>query len=139
MAGKGRPDAIDKHVGARLRMRRVEVGLSQPHLAERLGGSRENGKGIAFQQVQKYESGANRISASRLYQAATVLRVPVSYFFEGLPDPSRAAGGKGAANGHDYTTAFLGSEYGSVVARALPKMKPSARKAVLSLIASLTE
>src|SRR5947209_5186220 len=104
MASK-RTGPVDKHVGARLRMRRVEAGLSQTDLGLRLGGGKENGNGLTFQQVQKYELGANRISASRLYQAATVLRVPVSYFFEGLPDPTRAAGGKSPANGHDYTTA----------------------------------
>jgi transcriptional regulator with XRE-family HTH domain len=87
MASKGGPDTVDKHVGARLRMRRVELGLSQTDLAVRLGGAKENGKGLTFQQVQKYEKGTNRMGASRLYQAATVLNTPVSYFFEGLPDP----------------------------------------------------
>jgi transcriptional regulator with XRE-family HTH domain len=68
--------SVDLHIGQRLRMRRKLAGLSQEQLAERLG--------ITFQQVQKYEKGTNRISASRLFAAARLLSVPVSYFFEGL-------------------------------------------------------
>ena len=68
--------AVDVHIGQRLRMRRKLAGLSQEQLAERLG--------VTFQQVQKYEKGTNRISASRLFGAARLLSVPVSYFFEGL-------------------------------------------------------
>jgi len=78
--------AVDVHIGQRLRMRRKLAGLSQDQLAERLG--------ITFQQVQKYEKGTNRISASRLFDAARLLSVPVSYFFEGLAasdaEPERA-------------------------------------------------
>jgi len=72
---------VDAHVGARVRQRRGEIGLSQERLAQSLG--------IAFQQVQKYERGVNRISASRLFQIARALDVPVDYFFEGL-DSERA-------------------------------------------------
>ena len=68
--------AVDVHIGQRLRMCRKLAGLSQEQLAERLG--------VTFQQVQKYEKGTNRISASRLFNAAQLLSVPVSYFFEGL-------------------------------------------------------
>lgn len=84
---KKNPNPIDIHVGARLRMRRVLQGMSQENLGERLE--------LTFQQVQKYEKGANRISASRLYQIGEILRVPVEYFFDGLPDPSGAAVGDG--------------------------------------------
>jgi transcriptional regulator with XRE-family HTH domain len=69
-----KPNPVDVHVGQRLRQRRVLVGLSQEKLARMVG--------ITFQQVQKYERGANRIVASRLYQLAKVLDVPVSYFFD---------------------------------------------------------
>ena len=69
-----KPNPVDVHVGQRLRQRRVLAGLSQEKLARMVG--------ITFQQVQKYERGANRIVASRLYQLAQVLDVPVSYFFE---------------------------------------------------------
>lgn len=73
------PNKVDVYVGARLRMRRKLRGVSQDQLAKRLG--------ITFQQVQKYERGSNRISASKLYAAAQVLQVPVAFFFDGLPDP----------------------------------------------------
>jgi transcriptional regulator with XRE-family HTH domain len=74
MASKGFPNPIDVHVGARIRLRRTLLGISQTTLAEAMG--------LAFQQVQKYESGANRISSSRLYDAARILDVPLSFFFE---------------------------------------------------------
>ncbi len=69
---------IDIHVGARLRIRRIEKGFSQTKLADRLG--------VSCQQLQKYENGANRIGASRLFQVAQILEVPVSYFFRGLDE-----------------------------------------------------
>ena len=67
---------VDVHVGLRLRQRRWAKGLTQQQLAERVG--------VRFQQIQKYETGENRVSASRLWEIATVLEVPVGYFFEGL-------------------------------------------------------
>ncbi|MGF1550932.1 MAG: helix-turn-helix domain-containing protein [Paracoccaceae bacterium] len=67
---------VDVHVGQRVRQRRWMVGMTQSQLAERVG--------IKFQQIQKYETGANRISASRLWDVAAALDVPVSFFFEGL-------------------------------------------------------
>lgn len=74
MASKGFPNPIDVHVGARIRLRRTLLGINQMKLAEAMG--------LTFQQVQKYESGANRVSSSRLYDAAHILDVPLSYFFE---------------------------------------------------------
>ena len=71
-------DPVDLHVGARIRMRRRFIGMSQQSLADTLG--------LTFQQVQKYERGANRIGASRMYDLAHVLDVPVSFFFEDMPD-----------------------------------------------------
>lgn len=68
------PNPVDMHVGTRLRMRRSLLGLSQEKLAEAIG--------LTFQQIQKYERGTNRVSASRLYQFGKILEVPVSYFFE---------------------------------------------------------
>jgi len=72
--GTGRPNPVDVHVGSRVRLRRTLLGLSQEKLGEAIG--------LTFQQVQKYERGANRIGASRLYQLSRVLDVPVGYFFE---------------------------------------------------------
>lgn len=76
--GEG-PNPIDIHVGQRLRLRRTLLGLSQETLGEAVG--------ITFQQLQKYERGANRISASRLFNLSQVLGVPVTFFFEDLPAP----------------------------------------------------
>lgn len=78
---KGKPNSMDEHVGARLRLRRGLIGISQEKLAEAIG--------LTFQQIQKYERGANRISAGRLHDFARILDVPVTYFFE-----SFAVGGK---------------------------------------------
>lgn len=75
--------AVDSHVGERVRLRRTLMGLSQEKLAERLG--------LTFQQVQKYERGANRISASKLWRLSEVLEVPVSFFFDGLREGEPAA------------------------------------------------
>lgn len=77
---KGRANSVDENVGMQLRQRRSLLGLSQEKLAEQVG--------ITFQQIQKYENGANRISASRLYEFSKVLDIPVSFFFEGSNDQS---------------------------------------------------
>src|SRR5262245_23757068 len=71
------PNAIDVHVGSRMRLRRMMLGMSQQTLAEAFG--------LTFQQVQKYEKGVNRMGSSRLHQAAHVLGVDISFFFEGAP------------------------------------------------------
>ncbi len=78
------PNPIDVHVGDRVRRRRRALGVSQEQLADKLG--------LTFQQVQKYERGANRISCSKLYQIAIALQAHIAYFFEGLPDPVRSTG-----------------------------------------------
>ena len=74
----GNPNPIDQHVGTRVRLRRTLMGLSQDKLADALG--------LTFQQVQKYERGANRVGASRLYDLSRVLDVPVGFFFDDMPD-----------------------------------------------------
>ena len=74
---------VDVHVGKQMQARRILCGMSQAELAEQLG--------LTFQQVQKYETGANRISAGRLWQAGKVLDVPISYFFEGLDGKAEPA------------------------------------------------
>src|SRR6201988_4210086 len=72
-----KPNPIDVHVGSRVRLRRALLGMSQEKLGEAIG--------LTFQQVQKYERGANRVGASRLYDLSRVLDVPVSFFFEDMP------------------------------------------------------
>lgn len=75
--GAGMPNPVDVHVGKRIRLRRLFLGMNQDMLASQLG--------ITFQQVQKYEGGANRVSASRLSDMARILDVPISHFFADLP------------------------------------------------------
>ena len=82
------PHPVDVHVGKRLRERRLILDITQPTLAERAGD-------ITYQQLQKYEIAANRISASRLYEFSKALGVPVKYFFEGYTDKGRKAGKAG--------------------------------------------
>ncbi len=74
---KGGPDAIDEHVGSRIRARRIGLQMSQARLGQALG--------VTFQQVQKYENGSNRVGASTLFRVATALGMPLDYFFEDLP------------------------------------------------------
>jgi len=78
----GKPNPIDVHVGARIRLRRTLLGLSQEKLGEALG--------LTFQQVQKYERGANRVGASRLFDLSRVLDVPVSFFFDDMSDDTKS-------------------------------------------------
>lgn len=84
----GTINPVDKHVGHRLRQRRALMGISQEKLGEAVG--------LTFQQIQKYERGANRIGASRLYQFSCILSVPVSFFFEDMPEELREPGGQRA-------------------------------------------
>jgi len=77
MAGKSCISAIDEHIGQRVQLRRVMMGMSQKDLASKCG--------VTFQQVQKYETAGNRIPASRLFELSTALDTPVSFFFMGLP------------------------------------------------------
>ena len=79
----GKPNPIDVHVGSRVRLRRTLLGMSQEKLGEAIG--------LTFQQVQKYERGANRIGASRLFDLSRVLDVPVSFFFDDMPADAAAA------------------------------------------------
>lgn len=81
---KGRAGSLDEHIGLRLRQRRALLGMTQEKLAECVG--------ITFQQVQKYENGANRISAGRLYEFSNILDVPVDYFYEGSKDGKKIVG-----------------------------------------------
>src|SRR5438094_4117583 len=86
---KKAPNPIDKHVGSRVRMRRMMLSMSQTKLGDALG--------LNFQQVQKYEKGTNRIGASRLQQISHILQVPVTFFFEGAPNASAPHGSNGSA------------------------------------------
>src|SRR3954453_24271217 len=101
---KKSPDPVDRHVGARIRMRRLMLKFSQAQLADPLG--------LTFQQVQKYEKGSNRVGASRLQHIASILQVPVSFFFEEAPinrsEPARISD----APSPEFVTAFLSTTDG---------------------------
>src|SRR5262245_5162595 len=96
---KKAPSPIDKHVGSRVRMRRMMLGMSQGKLGD--------GLGLTFQQVQKYESGKNRIGASRLQHISHVLQIPVPFFFEGAAYVLGQPEGIGEAPSPDYVSEFL--------------------------------
>jgi len=105
------PNPIDRHVGSRLRMRRVLVGLSQEKLGDALK--------LTFQQIQKYEKGMNRIGASRLQEISGLLGVPVEFFFEGAPQNAMALEGNGFEDETaSYVSDFLGTNEGVQLNRA---------------------
>jgi transcriptional regulator with XRE-family HTH domain len=123
MAKTKGPNSIDIHVGGRMRMRRMALGLSQEKLATALG--------LTFQQVQKYEKGANRMGSSRLQQAADVLRVAVP-FFEG------AGGGlyqpDGSSPSPAYIDNFVRGEEGLRLAKAFMRLNPAVRRRIVDLV-----
>ena len=127
---KKSPNPIDKHVGSRVRMRRMMITMSQEKLGERLG--------ITFQQIQKYEKGTNRIGASRLQQISSVLGVPVSFFFEGAPVPDGAAGGFGESPSPAYVSDFLATADGLALTKAFMKVKDSkVRRRIVDLVEAI--
>jgi transcriptional regulator with XRE-family HTH domain len=128
------PNPVDIHVGRRVRQRRKTLGVTQERLAEDLG--------LTFQQVQKYERGANRVSASKLYEIAKSLRTTIGYFFEGLADPSTAYDMPGMAepDTEQFVTEFLMTPEGLELAELFPKIRRSrVRRRVLDLVRSMAE
>jgi transcriptional regulator with XRE-family HTH domain len=126
------PNPIDKHVGARVRMRRLMVGMSQGKLGEALT--------VTFQQIQKYEKGTNRIGASRLQQLARVLEVPPAFFFEGAPsaDPGKPAFAEPSSS--SYVVDFLSTSEGLQLNRSFAQIRdPKVRKRILDLVATLAK
>jgi len=120
---------VDVHVGARVRLRRLMLRMSQDKLGETLG--------VTFQQVQKYERGANRVSASRLWGMADVLDVPVQYFFEGL-NTQAEAGGFGENDQTPLVYDFINSPDGVQLAAAFSRITdPKVRRQVLQLVRAL--
>jgi transcriptional regulator with XRE-family HTH domain len=114
--------AVDKHVGNRVRMRRVMLGISQEKLGDELG--------LTFQQVQKYEKGKNRISASRLQHLSQILQVPVPFFFEGAP-----GGSEGALGVPSYINEFLATSDGLTLAKAFTRIEDAKlRRLIVGLV-----
>lgn len=124
------PDPVDLYVGARIRMRRKLLGVSQERLAEQLG--------LTFQQVQKYERGANRVSASKLHAIGTALSAPVAYFFEGFG--GAAASGVGEADSSAFVHELVMPPEGMELAALFPRLKRArVRRKILDLVRSLVE
>ena len=124
---KKTPNPTDKHVGSRVRMRRMMLGMSQEKLGDALS--------LTFQQVQKYEKGTNRIGASRLQQIAHFLQVPVSFFFEGAPDLPPASAGMTEAASASYVSDFLATSEGLALAKAFMQIKdPKLRRRIVDLV-----
>ena len=131
MANKKQPNPIDIHVGSRVRLRRMMLGMSQEKLGEQLG--------ITFQQIQKYEKGTNRIGASRLQHIARVLSVPVSFFFEDAPPtPNMGAPGIEEPSSTNYVVDFLSSSEGIQLNKAFVRIKDAQqRRRVIDLVRSM--
>lgn len=128
------PNPIDRHVGARVRMRRMMVGMSQEKLGEALG--------LTFQQVQKYEKGTNRISASRLQQISETLSIPLAYFFKGAPVSEGAVNGGFAESSPEegYASDFVMTAEGLSLNRAFARITDAkVRKRIVDLIVTLAE
>jgi transcriptional regulator with XRE-family HTH domain len=133
-----RPSPIDVHVGTRIRLRRTLLGMSQERLGEALG--------LTFQQVQKYERGVNRVGASRLFDLSRVLDVPISFFFDDMPD--NVAGRQGPAMSRPGGFADAQTPFGNddslnrretlELVRAYYRItEPAIRKRVFELIKSM--
>jgi transcriptional regulator with XRE-family HTH domain len=132
---RGALHPVDKHVGGRLRMRRRMLHLSLADLASALG--------ITFQQVQKYEKGSNRISASRLQHMSQILQVPVPFFFEGapaaagIPPPARGTADTATPT---YVSDFLATSKGLDLVRAFMRIKNrKLRRAIVELVEEIAE
>jgi len=119
-----RPSSVDVHVGGRVRVRRRLIHMTQETLADLID--------VTFQQVQKYERGSNRISASKLFAIAEALEVPISYFFEGLDE----IGEKPADEGSEQNIqSFLRTSEGLELARLLPRIaRGPLRRRILELV-----
>ena len=131
--GSRRPNPIDVHVGGRVRFRRMLLGMSQEKLGEKLG--------LTFQQVQKYEKGINRIGASRLFDLAQVLGVPVQFFYEEAPSsepPAEESLGFAEKPAENAIVQFLRSRDGLELNKAFVRISDAkARRAIVDLVRSL--
>ena len=131
-----RPNMMDAHVGSRVRLRRMMMGMSQEKLGEQMG--------LTFQQIQKYERGINRVSASRLWELAKVLGVTVQFFFEELTLSQDKIGAERSAPGFAEVEAestiieFLGSRDGLELNRAFVRIRDArVRRSIVDLVRSL--
>jgi len=125
--GSRRANPVDVHVGSRVRLRRMLLGMSQEKLGEHLG--------LTFQQVQKYEKGINRIGASRLFDLSQVLGVPVQFFYEELAVSGTSAAGFSERPAESYAVEFLGSREGLELNKAFARITDSkVRRSIVDLV-----
>ena len=121
---------IDKATGEILKRYRKAAGMSQAELGRAAG--------ITFQQIQKYEKGTNRVGASRLQHIATVLKVPVSFFFEDAPGTPEEAAGFAESNPHSYVVDFLSSTEGLSLNKSFVRIKDArVRRRIVDLVQTL--
>lgn len=125
--GKGEdgPHPVDRHVGRRVCEKRLSLGYNQSDLGRALG--------LTFQQIQKYEKGTNRISASKLWDIARFFKVDIGYFFAGLADAQPGVAEEGAAFEHDFPV----TRYTIELARLAPQLPAAKQKLALELVRSL--
>jgi transcriptional regulator with XRE-family HTH domain len=132
---KGAFNSTDKHVGSRVRMRRLMLDMSQTQLGDALG--------LTFQQVQKYEKGRNRIGASRLQHLSQILQVPVPFFFEGAPaaaSVATVARDTADAPSPDYVSDFLATSAGLELVKAFMCIENrKLRRAIVELVEQIAE
>lgn len=128
---KRTPDPTDKHVGLRVRTRRMMLGMSQEKLGDALG--------LTFQQVQKYEKGANRIGSGRLQQIARILQVQIGWFFEGLS--AEVVGATDAIRPEycspNVVTEFLATSDGMRTVRLFHDLDPAIRRKILAMVETI--
>ncbi len=118
---------VDRHVGTRVRMRRMMLGMSQTKLGDALG--------VTFQQVQKYEKGTNRIGAGRLQHISSILQVPPTFFFDGVPHVIAGQISANATSATDEITAFMATRDGLALAKAFMRIGNLAlRRLIVDLV-----
>jgi len=129
---KGGPDPIDVHVGSRIRLRRMILGMSQETLGKALG--------LTFQQVQKYEKGVNRVGASRLFQLSELLSVPIQFFYDDYGDRALGSFGMAEDDAGDEFMKFVNSPEGVQLCRYFSSIEdPQVKKRVLDLVKTIAE
>ncbi|MEI2736048.1 MAG: helix-turn-helix transcriptional regulator [Rhodoblastus sp.] len=132
MDAEQQPSAIDIHVGARIRLRRSFLRISQEKLGEQLG--------VSFQQVQKYEKGSNRIGAGQLFQIAKFLKVDPGYFFEGLPAAKAADAGFSERQSDMPSAGIEDTTDGIALNRAFARIKSSKlRRKLIDLVTAMAD
>ncbi|MBC8049169.1 MAG: helix-turn-helix transcriptional regulator [Chitinophagales bacterium] len=129
-----KPNPVDIHVGSRVRLRRLVIGMSQEKLGEKMS--------LTFQQIQKYEKGTNRIGASRLFQLSQILDVPMSFFFEDAPvrPGAQQQAGFAEAKTETFLMDFLNTREGLELNRAFVKVSDAKiRRKIIDLVRSLSD